>query len=69
MIKFPIYTTLITILSGCASINPDSAKLEKYPHCYHQYRTIFERCVERNENGEKITAFEIENQEKELTKK
>lgn len=50
-------------LAACASKPKQEANalLEKYPHCYHTNIKISNKCIEKNENGEKISALEIEN--------
>ena len=48
---------------GCASlsaVNKDSDLIEKYPQCYHQYRTVFDNCIALNRKGKKINAIRVE---------
>jgi hypothetical protein len=35
--------------------------LEKYPQCYHSNVKLSNKCIEKNEAGEKTTAVELEN--------
>jgi hypothetical protein len=55
--------TLSLIFAGCASKakQQDNAMLEKYPQCYHANPKIVNKCIEKNDKGEKTTAMELEN--------
>ena len=53
---------LVVGLSACASNKKlDSAALEKYPHCYHKNVKISNKCIEKNNAGENVTAVQLEN--------
>lgn len=39
----------------------DHDKLEKYPACYHKNVKISNKCIEKNEAGENVTALQLEN--------
>ncbi len=55
-----ILTTLL--ISACASNKKlDSAALEKYPQCYHKNVKISNKCIEKNNAGESVTASQLEN--------
>jgi hypothetical protein len=50
------------LMGACASKNKlDSAALEKYPQCYHKNVKISNKCIEKNNAGENVTAVQIEN--------
>ncbi|MEO0336044.1 MAG: hypothetical protein AAF202_06610 [Pseudomonadota bacterium] len=50
------------LLVSCASKPKyNDAMLEKYPGCYHDNFKIYEKCIQKNEAGEKVTAVELEN--------
>lgn len=50
------------LIGGCASKNKlDSAALEKYPQCYHKNVKISNKCIEKNNAGENVTAVQLEN--------
>ena len=54
--------SLILFTMACASKKKlDSSGLEKYPKCYHKNVKISNKCIEKNEAGESISALEIEN--------
>jgi hypothetical protein len=59
------YAALILVamsLAACASKKKqDSAGLEKYPACYHKNVKISQKCIEKNEAGESVTALQLEN--------
>lgn len=62
MKKALLISTLLLLAAGCAGKNKlDSAALEKYPHCYHKNVKISNKCIEKNNAGENITAVQIEN--------
>ena len=49
-------------LVACASGKKyDDAMLEKYPKCYHLNVKIYQKCIEKNEAGNAVTALELEN--------
>lgn len=49
-------------ISACASKSKiDHAGLEKYPHCHHRNPKITQKCIEKNEAGENVTAGQLEN--------
>lgn len=51
-------------LTGCKSSGKgghDHSKLEKYPACYHKNVKISNKCIEKNEAGENVTALQLEN--------
>lgn len=49
-------------VSACASKSKlDHAKLEKYPKCYHGNPKISNKCIEKNEAGEEVSALQLEN--------
>lgn len=49
---------LCLFITGCATA--DSKKAAKYPHCWHDLRVVFEKCVTLNEGGENINALQTE---------
>lgn len=52
----------VVVGAGCASkpkLNADM--LEKYPKCYHRNPKISNKCIEKNEAGETVTALDLEN--------
>jgi hypothetical protein len=50
------------LFAGCASKNKqDHVGLEKYRQCYHHNVKISKACIEKNENGEPVTALQLEN--------
>jgi hypothetical protein len=61
--KITVALFAITFLIGaCASKNKlDSSALEKYPHCYHKNIKISNKCIEKNNAGENVTAVQLEN--------
>lgn len=65
MKKIIMLSSLI-LLQSCASAylsESDKKKIElgdKYPNCWHQYRIVFDRCVELNESGKKVDAMRTE---------
>ena len=51
-----------TLFAGCASKSTlNQAMLEKYPKCYNKNVKISNKCIERNEAGEDVSALELEN--------
>jgi hypothetical protein len=49
-------------LAACASkTTQNNPMLEKYPQCYHSNVKLSNKCIEKNEAGEKTTAVELEN--------
>jgi len=49
-------------LGACASKNKlDKSALEKYPQCYHKNVKISNKCIEKNNAGESVTASQLEN--------
>lgn len=54
----------ILFLSSCAGLSPEDQKSvsmgEKYPSCHHQYKIVFEKCVELNESGQSVDAMRAE---------
>ncbi len=59
-------TTLLFIallfVAGCASkAKQNTAGLEKFPACYHKNIKIVNKCIEKNEAGESVTALQLEN--------
>lgn len=61
--KFLTATILSTLfLAGCASEPKyDDAMLEKYPKCYHDNFKIYQKCIQKNQKGDEVTAMELEN--------
>ena len=50
------------LFTGCASGSKNrEAMLEKYPKCYHANKKISEKCIQKNEAGEEVSALELEN--------
>ncbi len=60
--KYAVIALFLLSVGACASKSKlDSAALEKYPHCYHKNVKISNKCIERNNGGENVTASMIEN--------
>ena len=60
--KFIATVTVILALGACAGKKTlDSAALEKYPQCYHKNVKISNKCIEKNNAGENVTAAQLEN--------
>ena len=59
----PIALASFAILTAaCASKSKQNhAELEKYPHCYHKNVKIANKCIEKNQAGENVTAVQLEN--------
>lgn len=52
----------VGLLASCSSKPKyNDAMLEKYPGCYHDNFKIYEKCIQKNEAGDKVTAVELEN--------
>lgn len=51
----------VFVLAACASKTKANPDLEKYPSCYHANPKIAAKCIEKNKNGEHVTALELEN--------
>lgn len=51
------------LMSACASKTTklNSAGLEKYPQCYSINAKIANKCIEKNDAGENVTAVQLEN--------
>ena len=65
---FKLTLQLITLfslplaLASCTSKpTVNKALLEKYPACYSMNVNISNKCIEKNEAGDKTTALELEN--------
>jgi hypothetical protein len=57
-----VLVPFFAIATGCASKDKvDTDMLEKYRHCYHQNEKIVNACIKKNENGEYVTAMQLEN--------
>jgi hypothetical protein len=54
--KYFFFILTLSII-GCSS---DGALIEQYPQCYHQYRTVFDKCIQLNRDGQKIDATRTE---------
>ena len=62
MTKLFALSLAILAVSACASKDKHNhAKLEKYPACYHKNVKIVNKCIEKNEAGESVTALQLEN--------
>ncbi len=62
--KFCIAIAALALgLVACSSSppKPDGAMLEKYPQCQHMNVKIANKCIQKNEAGDKVTAVELEN--------
>lgn len=60
--KVTLILFAVLALGGCASKKKlDSAALEKYPQCYHKNVKISNKCIEKNNAGENVTAAQLEN--------
>jgi hypothetical protein len=64
--KFGVLATLLLsslVFVSCAGKKKqyDEAMLDKYPGCYHDNFKIYQKCIKKNEMGEKTTAVELEN--------
>lgn len=54
--------TVTLLTAACAgSKKLDSAALEKYPQCYHKNVKISNKCIQKNNAGESVTASQLEN--------
>ena len=52
----------LLFLAGCSSKPKyDDALLEKYPACHHINFKIYEKCIQKNQAGDSVTAMELEN--------
>lgn len=56
-----IVSAALTITACANKAKYDDAMLEKYPKCYHGNFKIYQKCIEKNEAGESVTAVELEN--------
>jgi len=56
MISLPL-----AVLSCASKPKVDKAMLDKYPACYNMNVNITNKCIEKNEAGDKTTALELEN--------
>ena len=61
MTKIILGLTALMIIGCSSEPKHDSAMLEKYPACYHRNVNISNKCIQKNEAGERTTALEIEN--------
>jgi hypothetical protein len=62
MTKLVLLFSLPLVFASCASKpKVDKALLEKYPACYNMNVNITNKCIEKNEAGDKTTALELEN--------
>jgi hypothetical protein len=54
--------SIFFLLAACKTApSLNKAGLEKYPQCYHHNVKIANKCIEKNDAGEKVTAGELEN--------
>ncbi|NQY99199.1 MAG: hypothetical protein HRT45_00850 [Bdellovibrionales bacterium] len=59
---FAMSIVSLGLLASCAGKPKyNDAMLEKYPGCYHDNFKIYQKCIQKNEAGEKVTAVELEN--------
>ena len=56
-----VFCGLLALFSCAGKPKYDDAMLEKYPGCYHDNFKIYQKCIQKNEAGEKVTAVELEN--------
>jgi hypothetical protein len=62
MIPFLLASAALVSIVGCQSKPKlNEAMLEKYPYCYNKNIKISNKCIEKNEAGQKTTAMELEN--------
>jgi hypothetical protein len=63
MYKVLLVAVLALTFTACRSKEKkhDAAALEKYPQCYHKNVKISNKCIEKNEAGENVTALQLEN--------
>jgi len=61
--KRVLFISAITALASACASKPkhNHAMLEKYPKCYHINVKISNKCIEKNQAGENVTALELEN--------
>ena len=61
--KKVILICLPVLFVACANkaTQKDNPLLEKYPQCFHTNVKISNKCIDKNEAGEKTSALEVEN--------
>ncbi len=61
--KYVVAILIALTFTACKSKSKgqDHAGLEKYPACYHKNVKISQKCIEKNEAGESVTALQLEN--------
>lgn len=62
MFKLLALLSLAVAAVACSSgPTHNAAMLEKYPACYHKLVKLSNKCIEKNEAGNRTTALELEN--------
>jgi hypothetical protein len=56
--KTLIQVMLLVTLSACATAY--ERDMASTPHCFHEKRVVYEKCMELNRDGKKINAVRVD---------